>query len=399
MRRLLGTLLGRDYRVRLTRTGREALEAVRRRPPDLVLTDVMMPEMSGTELCKALKSDPQTRGVPVMLVTSKADREMKIEGLELGADDYVTKPFHPRELRARVAGLLKVRTLQNELAGRNAELQSMLIELRTAEVKLVQAERLAAVGELAAGLAHEVNNPVNFALNAARALSRIALELRGVLEPLAKLDPRNHEALADHVEKLLLQLPELDFGEVSHDLAELAGIVTEGLERTGRLVGDLRDFTKSASAEPSPVDVRKSLLSALLLLEPSFEEGTIQVVTRFEGEPLLVLGDPRALNQVFINLIKNAAEALAGTGGQIVVAAREHGSSVVVEVRDDGPGIPKAIATRLFEPFATTKDRGHRRGMGLSISLRVVEAHGGTIELLPRPEGGTIARVSLPAAL
>ena len=100
MRRLLVDLVGREFRVRAARNGREGLEAVRERHPDLVLTDVMMPEMSGTELCRALKSDPTTQAIPVMLVTSKAEREMKIEGLELGADDYVTKPFHP----ARAAG-------------------------------------------------------------------------------------------------------------------------------------------------------------------------------------------------------------------------------------------------------------------------------------------------------
>ena len=98
MRRLLAFLIGREFRVRVASNGRTALEAVRESAPALVVTDVMMPEMSGTDLCRALKEDPETLGIPVMLVTSKAEREMKIEGLELGADDYVTKPFHPREL-------------------------------------------------------------------------------------------------------------------------------------------------------------------------------------------------------------------------------------------------------------------------------------------------------------
>jgi PleD family two-component response regulator len=129
MRRLLAFLIGREFRVRVASNGRTALEAVRESAPELVVTDVMMPEMSGTDLCRALKEDPATRGIPVMLVTSKAEREMKIEGLELGADDYVTKPFHPRELLARVRSLVRLRQLQGEIAAQNASLEASNAEL------------------------------------------------------------------------------------------------------------------------------------------------------------------------------------------------------------------------------------------------------------------------------
>jgi CheY-like chemotaxis protein len=145
MRRLLAFLIGREFRVRVASNGRRALEAVRESAPEVVVTDVMMPEMSGTDLCQALKQDPETRGIPVILVTSKAEREMKIEGLEMGADDYVTKPFHPRELLARVRSLVRLRQLQEEIAAQNAsleasnaELERALTELKEAEVQLVQ---------------------------------------------------------------------------------------------------------------------------------------------------------------------------------------------------------------------------------------------------------------------
>jgi signal transduction histidine kinase len=333
-----------------------------------------------------------------MLVTSRADREMKIEGLELGADDYVTKPFHPRELKARVGGLLTARSLQKELSIRNARLEATLVELRAAEVQLVQAERLAAVGELAAGVAHEVNNPVNFALNAARTLRKTADEMRQVVEPLAELDARDREALARQAEKLGQRLDNLDFEEVVQDLAELAGIVTNGLERTQRLVGDLRDFTRSERAGTAPVDVRKGLRSTLRLIESTFHDQNVRVTTRFDDPLPPVLADSGALNQVFLNLIKNAADAFEGNGGEIEVDARKQGASVVIEVRDDGPGIPASVRDRLFEPFVTTKEAGHGTGLGLSISRRIIDAHGGSIELLPREERGTVARVSLPSA-
>jgi len=188
MRRLLRHLLSREYRVRTARNGREALDMVHERPPTLVLTDVMMPEMTGIELCRELKSSPTTCGIPVILVTSKAERSMKIEGLELGADDYVIKPFHARELLARVGSSVRLRVAQDELENRNRRLgeanlrvESALTELKEAQVQLVQRERLVGIGELAAGVAHEANNPLNFAANANRALMASLADIEDVV--------------------------------------------------------------------------------------------------------------------------------------------------------------------------------------------------------------------------
>ena len=399
MRRLLVALLGREYRVRATRNGREALEAVRQQPPDLVLTDVMMPEMSGTELCEALKKDPKTRGIPVILVTSKADRQMKIEGLELGADDYVTKPFHPRELLARVRGLVALRSLQAELSVRNARLEAALTELRAAEVQLVHSERLAAVGQLAAGIAHEVNNPVNFALNAARALLGATGEVRRVIDVLGGIDWSDRERLGDHADKLVQLREQLDFEEVADQVTELARIVTDGLERTSRLVGDLSDFAGAGHASTTPVDLRQGLRSTANLIGPTLRSQGIELTLDLADGLPLVFGEPAALNQVFLNLLKNAADACENRAGHVAVTARAEGADVVVEVQDDGAGIPPEIRQRLFQPFATSKPAGRGTGLGLCISQRVIKAHRGSIELLDAPERGTIARVTLPAAV
>jgi signal transduction histidine kinase len=363
----------------------------------------MMPEMSGTELCRELKGSPATEGIPVVLVTSKAEREMKVEGLELGADDYVTKPFHPRELLARVRSLVRLRRLQEELAARNAllestneELENTLAELKEAGAQLVKAERLAAVGELAAGVAHEVNNPVNFATNALGTLQTYVADVRRVAAEVAAIDTSDPERLRTQLAALDRLRRELDLEQVTDALGELVGIVTEGLDRTSRLVGDLRDFAVPGEGSEGEVDIRKGLESTFQLMRHAMREAGVELRAELaEGLPLIA-GNARALNQVFLNLLKNGTQALEGRGGTVSVGLRQEGPSLVVEVRDDGPGIAPELQERLFEPFFSTKAAGRGAGLGLSISSRIVTEHGGSMELDSCEGVGTAFRVRLP---
>jgi signal transduction histidine kinase len=403
MRRLLHHLIGQEFRVRLAINGRDGLEKARERAPDLILTDVMMPEMTGTELCAAIKGDADLQRIPVIIVTSKAEREMKIQGLELGAEDYVTKPFHPRELLARVRGVVRVRRLQEALEVQNAalevtniDLERTLGELREAHVQLVQAERLAAVGELAAGVAHEVNNPVNFATNALRTLRTYVADVQEVASKVAELRADDPSLLSSQLKALEKLRNDLDFEGTVSSLGELVGIVTEGLERTHRLVGDLRDFASPGDAAQGDVDLRRGIDSTVQLVR--FELRKLNVEVEIDAPEVLptLEGDSRALNQVFLNLLKNAAEAYAGRGGTVWVRMRHEGGVIVVEIRDDGAGIASELHEQLFEPFFTTKEAGHGTGLGLSISRRIVSEHGGSIAVDSAPGEGTCFRVELP---
>jgi signal transduction histidine kinase len=404
MRRLLAFLIGREFQVRVAGNGRMALEAVQESLPELVVTDVMMPEMSGTDLCRVLKEDPETRGIPVMLVTSKAEREMKIEGLELGADDYVTKPFHPRELLARVRSLVRLRQLQQEIAAQNASLEASnadleraLSDLKEAEVQLVQAERLAAVGELSAGVAHEVNNPLNFARNSLATLRTYVNDLRNVAQRVAELDTSSPSKLSTQLEDLERDKAELGFDELADARSELVGIVNEGLDRTTHLVSDLREFAAPHRGENLPIDVRAGLRSTVHLLGHRLREAGAELTLAIDEGVPTVVGDAGALNQVFLNILKNAAEAIEGEGGLIHVTASGEEAQVVVRIRDTGSGIEAAVQERLFEPFYTTKVAGKGTGLGLSMSRRIVERHGGSIEIESEPGEGTCVTVRLPA--
>jgi len=398
MRELLSFLLSREYRVRVTKNGREALEALRSQPPDLVLTDVMMPEMSGTELCRAIKGDPATRAIPVVLVTSKAEAEMKIEGLELGADDYVTKPFHHRELLARVRVLVRQHRLGIELARQNSALESALDELRQAEGRLIQSERLAAVGELAAGIAHEVNNPLNFASNALHALGTSVAEVRGVVERVAELDWRDVEKLSTQLEAFQSAQDELDLLAVSGTLGELIEIAREGLDRTSRLVSDLRDFAAPGRGERSRVDLRRGLEATLQLCRAQLAKHDATVEILISQDLPTVQGDSGALNQVFLNLLKNAAEAMSGRGGVISVRSTVESGFVHLRFEDQGVGMSANTVSRLFQPFFTTKPAGQGTGLGLSMSRQIAQAHGGDLGVESQLGVGTVFTLTLPIA-
>lgn len=406
MRRLIAHHLGRDFRLRLAPNGRVALAAIAESKPDLVLTDVMMPELSGTDLCRKLKSDPATAGIPVVLLTSKADREHRISGLELGADDYIQKPFHARELLARIRSLIRLHGLQRELATRNQvlettnlELQRTMRELHETEVQLIARERLAAVGELAAGIAHEVNNPVNFAFNAVRALLGHVKEIQRVTRAIAELDPDRGDDLASGVAEVQFLQEQIGFDDITGSFDELGRIAIEGLERTTRLVGDFRDFARPRNrGGDDSVDLRRVIDSTLLLVSHNLKSAGINVELTVDDPLPDVPGDARALAQVILNLITNGIDSLEGRRGTIWIDAVAIADGVRLQIRDDGPGIDPRIMKSLFEPFSSTKDSSRNSGLGLSICRRIVVQHGGTIEALRPDEGGACFRITLPRA-
>ncbi len=403
MLELLTFLVSKEFVVRPTRNGREALESARANPPSLILTDVMMPEMSGIELCRAIKNDPELSSIPVMIVTSKAEDDMKIQGLELGADDYLTKPFHPRELVARVRSLVRLRCLQTEvesqnlsLAAANDALGSALTDLKDAEVQLVESERLAAIGELSAGVAHEVNNPINFAKNALHAIRTRTLDFQKLSAELAALRTFEGSAPRDLMGEVSKIQRDLDIDNVSDEIDELVEIATDGLQRTSRLVSDLRDFAAPGNKVVCPVDINHAIASTVRLMKPTLATQGCEIRLDLSPALLPVTGDPAALNQVLLNLMKNAADAVNDMAGVVQITSIQTSDNVLITVHDNGPGIDPENEQRAFEPFFTTKAPGHGTGLGLAMSRRIARAFGGELTLESSELGGVAARLLIP---
>lgn len=292
------------------------------------------------------------------------------------------------------------RTLEKRVSERTAELASTLSELKSTQVHLVQSERLAAIGELSAGVAHEVNNPLNFARNSLALLMDRAKQLRSLAIEIDNLDPDNSSSLGAHVARLRDRHEAAELAVVADEFDELAQIVTEGLDRTSRLVADLRDFAAPGHREFAPVNIVAGIDSTLQLLSHKLKESRVAVMREFPADLPPARGNIGALNQVFLNVVKNAIEALdsqsADDSKLIQISAQQMDQKLVITVRDNGPGLDDRIRNHLFEPFVTTKEAGKGTGLGLSMCKRILDQHAGRIDLSSDPAGGTRVTVELP---
>jgi signal transduction histidine kinase len=230
--------------------------------------------------------------------------------------------------------------------------------LREAQAQLVQAEKLSAVGELVAGVAHELNNPLTSVLGYAQLLEG---------------DP---------------SIPE--------DLREYARVVVREADRARQIVQSLLTFARPQAVDREPVDVNAVVLQTLEV--PRAEGEGVRIETRLHPEPLVVLGNALQLQQVFLNIVRNALQAMRGQGGRLEITTARAADRAVVEFADSGPGIAPEHLSRVFDPFFTTKKAGEGTGLGLSLSYGIVRDHGGTIHVRNRPEGGACFTVELPLA-
>lgn len=410
--------------------GPAALALADARPPAAVISDVNMPGMNGFELCRRLRVQPRFAHLPVILLTSLGDMQDVIHGLNAGADCYVTKPYDAGLLLARLreqieanahercpcsCGSMTVRVdgtveevtprdarqlvgllvstyesavLQNrelrrtkdslldvnhELAASNRALAAAYAELSQTQARLVQAAKMASLGELVAGVAHEINNPLAFVLNhhatVSRALAQLVPAMREQLEP----------------ERLRL----LDKGLVR--LAEM----TTGLERIRELVVKLRTFSRLDAGEIRKIDIEEAVDAVLTLLHHRL--GDRIRVTRQFGPRRLIDCYPGPLNQVLMNLLANAIDAIEGEG-EIRIATAQEGEMLRIEIADSGKGMAEAVRQRIFEPFFTTKAVGQGTGLGLSISFGIIRQHGGTLEAFSEEGAGTRMVVRVPLA-
>ncbi len=378
-RKLLQSYLQKwGYEVTVAANGAEAWRLFQAAPFAIVITDWMMPEVDGLELIRRIRAAHRPGYVHATLLTAKAQKEDLVEGMEAGADDFLTKPFDRDELRVRLRAAERIVNLEASLAEQNRV-------LRETQAALVQSEKLASLGQLAAGVAHEINNPVAYVTN------NLAVIRRDTQAALAALDA-HRRGDADEASRLE-KAADIDY--LRENFARMCDKTLEGLQRVRDIVRNLRDFARLDEAEFKEADLNAALNSTIEIIQHQIKEKNIQLEKSLTSLPM-VLCHPGKINQVFLNLLMNAIQACERGGVVTARTSAETGKGVVIEVQDNGCGICPEHRPRLFEPFFTTKPVGQGTGLGLSVSFGIVRDHGGVIEVDSEAGRGSTFRIRLP---
>ncbi len=332
LRDFLVEVLSEDFDVVTAADGVEAMEKIRAEPPDLLVSDVMMPRKSGVDICEEIKAHPEWRRISVILLTARSGNEATLEGYSAGADDFVGKPFHVRVLLARVRAQLKLQALALQLANQ---------------------VRFVATGTLGAGVAHEVRNPLNAVVQASQALAM--------------------------------------FPDLGAEATELVEVIADGADRILGVVSALEEHVRPADGDrASPCDIERSVRSSLRLIAHKLRgiEVEVRVSTRQRA-----LVNVRHFNQVCLNLLDNAARMHPS---HIWVDIEANATHLRLVVSDDGPGVSPSVATRIFDPFFPTREGGEGMGLGLFVSRSLMQQNDGTIRYEARDGGGARFVVELP---
>ncbi|MDZ7958244.1 MAG: response regulator [Aulosira sp. DedQUE10] len=366
--------------------------------PDLILLDVMMPGMDGFETCKHLKSNPRVRDIPVIFMTALSETADKVKGLQLGAVDYITKPFQYEEVLVRIENHLKLRNLTKTLIAKNAE-------LKQTQTQLIQAEKVAALGQLTAGIAHEVNNPINFIAGNLNFVEQYVQEVVNLLYLYQKYLP-------DPPDEIQTAIQKSDLSFLLNDLFKIIQSMQVGTSRVTEIVSSLNKFSRHSEAGKKLANLHEGLESTLLILghrfKPNAHHPAIQLIKEYGNLPLIECF-PSEINQVFMNLICNALDAIeekhknkdfneiSQHPGVIKIKTEAIGEEVIVRIADNGLGINKADQTKIFDAFYTTKPVGKGTGLGLSIAYQiVVNNHHGKLRYHSTPGEGIEFIIELP---
>jgi signal transduction histidine kinase len=397
--------------------GESAIEQAEYAHPDLILLDVLMPGIDGFEACQRLKKNSITQDIPVIFMTALSETVDKVKGLSLGAVDYITKPFEPEEVIARINVHLKLRFLTQQLAIQNTELEQrveertaklaqVMQELHQSQLQLVQYEKISSLGQLVAGIGHEINNPLTFIDNSLIFLEKCQSNLVKHLKLYQHYYPNPDDAIIENAKNI-----ELD--NIIQDIPELISSVNAGVERITEISNSLRVFSRCDIEHQMVFDIHVSIESTLVLLKYRLRNNKkrqeIQVVKNYGDLPKIECF-PGQLNQVFMNILANAIDAFDELANQsiesgirikgtieISTAVNQANTYVIISIKDNSMGMSSEVKERIFEPFFTTKAVGKGTGLGLSISKEIVEKqHKGKLDCISVLGEGTEFVIEIP---
>lgn len=377
--------------------GQEALNFIYKETVDLILLDIIMPIKSGLDVLEELKKNPVENAPDIIMLTSISDTETLQRCFENGATDYIRKPFDDLDFVARVKSALRNISQKKEIKDTANQLLEANRKIKEAQYYMVQKEKLVAIGELAAGVAHEINNPLAFVMSNFKNIKNYSEDLIAFFEWLNAFKtqlPEIHQTPLDSEYKKF----DLDF--ILEDLPEVVDESHKGLERMAKIVTSMRNFSRISEDETHEYIDINDIVEEVLMVTNNQVKYIAELEKNFTECPLVFVNKGE-VEQVLVNLIVNAAQAIKEMqyvdSGRIQITTSFDQDYVKISISDNGTGMDEATLTKIFDPFYTTKPVGSGTGLGLSISHNIIiEKHKGKLEVVSEKGMGTTFDISLP---
>lgn len=406
---------GIPVEILICRSGAELLAICAQEEIDIVLLDIVMPHMNGIEVLKKIKEHAEFKMIDVLMFSSLSDKETLRDCFELGATDYIAKPIDELEFNARIKSAVRKKSFERssiiylkEIQKHNAELKAVNSQLQDAQNQLIQQEKLAGIGHLAAGVAHEINNPLGFITSNVATLRKYTGKYRLATElAINYVETVNQEELESGCQvsfrAMRDYLKKNDFGFINDDLDELYKDTTEGLERVGKIVKGLRNFSRVDQVdEMSAYSLNEGIDNTLIISRNEIKYAAD--IVRELGDIPDIIASGGQINQVILNMLLNAVAAVKSRHepnlGRITLKTWQEAGLVHLTIADNGTGINAEHLNNIFNPFFTTKAVGEGTGLGLSISYDIiVNKHHGKIDVSSEPGVGTEFHITLPVGV
>ncbi len=434
---LVDILTKYDYKVRPVPNGKLALSAAEINPPDLILLDIMMPDLNGYEVCKQLKSNPKTKDIPVIFISAVSEAVDKVKAFAIGGADYITKPFQMHEVLMRVKNQLAIKNLQHQLKVKNERLNQTITQLKQNQKKTFESQKHLAIAKITSGISHQVNHSLIEISNVLAEIKQfgqanlqnipaflatispqqqnyfVALlrqaqdnQINPLLSPaakqelkakivakLAKFSLENANKIAERliglgfdeeIEELIPLLTSenswsiLDNAYLIISLYQSSEKITDSTVKIRKVIAAFEDYAniQSVKTDKRLANIKNTVEQALKTLTPQITSG-IQIIKHY-GNVATLYCYPEALQKVWFHLIENAIEAI-GTYGILTINIYQQQNNLIVEIIDTGESIAQEMLNQLCDPFFTTKASEDKIGLGLAIAKQIVEQHDGSI--------------------
>ncbi|MBT4836620.1 MAG: response regulator [Methylococcales bacterium] len=390
---LMEEMVKNEYQIFSAYNGADAIKIASNNKPDLILLDIIMPEMDGYEVCQTIKNNSLTKDIPIIFITAKDHIEDESFGLKMGAIDYITKPFNLSIVKQRIQNHISCQEHQKAL--------QEVIECK--QKQLIHCEKLSSMGTLMAGITHEVNNTMTYVLGNLRMIKKYNNKFSSFYSSTEKLIGNlDHHTDVNDIENSLQEFKELNESELKSGKVlaysqESINDCIEGMDRITSILKNLKLFSHQddeTSQTPELCDINSCIDMSVKLVANELKYKS-ELVRDYSNNLPQINACELQLSQVFVNLLINACHAI-NKQGIISISTDFKDNNVIIQVSDNGCGIPEEMQERIFEPFFTTKSREIGSGLGLSISHDIIKMYQGNITINSIVGTGTTFTISFP---